>query len=585
MGSQAELRFSMAPPAHETPRDAFVKLRQGFDALKEKHTDPWCWHEYLGEEKKDEDDGDPDPEKRALKPKKRSNVDRLKAHLLTSIAELNRCAAAADMAYFHMCTSPEEQRECTMVLGSSGDVDEELLAESGDASPAKIMAALQKKLDKAKERIKELEEDIKVLESDLQETRRLAEERWENWQTTAVTLEEALTRLHWTTIGLNDTLHQKGELQEAYNDLHIRWVRASRMMLHKGRELMRDKIFRSHPKENMFYAYHGFMYILQKEKEERKRREEEARRDAVEFALRNEVRFFMGVPGDSEKRGQFQLTVDSISRLTNEVGRLKMDRYELSCRIMHKYRPYEDMEYCLWVFEWWLRLRPEIVLEKELETEKNLSAAVIQQLSHTSAQLPPAAKTIDKLKRMYAIACVDKDLARREITAETGRTIAFLIERLQQHRVQELAVLARLHRLDVEAKEERIAMLEREIAEDQHIHALKGMVVDLEGRLRRALDRRKQRGFVVPPGTGQKCVACGREDLFRNWKVMPRVADVTSSLSTSASDGDLPIASMSGPLAPLTDVSSVKMGSEAAMSPPWPPPSNDPKPKYLAVWR
>merc|ERR1712232_67379 len=110
--------------------------------------------------------------------------------------------------------SPEEQRECTMVLGSSGDVDEELLAESGDASPAKIMAALQKKLDKAKERIKELEEDIKVLESDLQETRRLAEERWENWQTTAVTLEEALTRLHWTTIGLNDTLHQKGELQE-----------------------------------------------------------------------------------------------------------------------------------------------------------------------------------------------------------------------------------------------------------------------------------------------------------------------------------------------------------------------------------
>merc|ERR1712048_156462 len=201
-----------------------------------------------------------DPEKKALKPKKRSNVDRLKAHLLTSIAELNRCAAAADMAYFHMCTSPEDQRECTMVLGSSGDIDEELLAESGDASPAKIMAALQKKLDKAKARILELEEDVRNLEANLQDERRLCEERWEAWQTTAVTLEEALTRLHWTTIRLNDTLHQKGELQEAYNDLHLRWVRASRMMLHKGRELLRDKILKAHPKENLFYAFNGFMF-------------------------------------------------------------------------------------------------------------------------------------------------------------------------------------------------------------------------------------------------------------------------------------------------------------------------------------
>merc|ERR1719324_67112 len=119
------------------------------------------------------------------------------------------------------------------------------------------------------------------------------------------------------------------------------------------------------------------------------------------------------------------------------------------------------------------------------------------------------------------MACVEKDLARREMTAVSGRAVQSLVEKLQKHRVQELAVLARLHRLDVEAKEERIAMLEREIAEDQHIHALKGMVVDLEGRLRRALDRRKQRSFVVPPGTGQKCVACGREDLFKSWKVMP----------------------------------------------------------------
>merc|ERR1712187_614722 len=100
---------------------------------------------------------------------------------------------------------------------------------------------------------------------------------------------------------------------EAYNDLHLRWVRASRMMLHKGRELLRDKVLKSHPKENLFYAFNGFIYILMKEKEERKRREEEARRDAVEFALRNEVRFLLGENGR---------VYDGIKLLTCEVGKL-----------------------------------------------------------------------------------------------------------------------------------------------------------------------------------------------------------------------------------------------------------------------
>merc|ERR1712187_237 len=109
---------------------------------------------------------------------------------------------------------------------------------------------------------------------------------------------------------------------EAYNDLHLRWVRASRMMLHKGRELLRDKVMKSHPKENLFYAFAGFIFILQKEKEERKRREEEARRDAVEFALRNEVRFLLG---ENER------TYDAVRMLTFEAGRLKQDRRELSC--------------------------------------------------------------------------------------------------------------------------------------------------------------------------------------------------------------------------------------------------------------
>jgi hypothetical protein len=36
-----------------------------------------------------------------------------------------------------------------------------------------------------------------------------------------------------------------------------------------------------------------------------------------------------------------------------------------------------------------------------------------------------------------------------------------------------LEILARLRDLEDEAKDERIAVLEREIAEDKHIHALK----------------------------------------------------------------------------------------------------------------
>lgn len=570
----------MGPPKHETPRQAFERLRQGLDSLKEKHVDPWCWHEYLQEEQVDVDDGEVDPEILSLRPRKRPNVDRLKAHLLMSIAELNRCAAAADMCYFHMCTNPTHQKECTRVLGTSGDIDEDLLAESGDASPAKIMALLQKKLDKAKERIEELENDIRKLQGDLCEERFLAEERWLHWQRTSVTLEEALTRLHYTTVNLNTTLHEQGELQEAYDDLYSRFIRASRIMLYKGRELMRDKIFKAHPKENLFYAFHGFMYTLKKEIEERKRREEEARRDAVEFALRNEVRFLLG---------ENSRTSEAVERLTLETGRLKQDRRELGCRMVHKYRPFEAMEFLLWAWELWLPMRPILALEKELETEQSMRAAVIQELSHTSSQLPPAAKAIDKLKRMVAMANVEKDVARRQIIAESGKAVAGLAEKLQVHRVQEMAVLERLHRLDVEAKEERIAMLERELAEDTHIQALKGMVVDLESRLRRAVDRRKQRGFVVPPNTGQKCVSCGREDLFRNWKVMPRVPD----LQTSASDGELPIASV-GPLAPLTDLPP-KANKLAALSDLVDEPSpslvqavplpTEKKPKYLAVWR
>lgn len=93
---------------------------------------------------------------------------------------------------------------------------------------------------------------------------------------------------------------------------------------------------------------------------------------------------------------------------------------------------------------------------------------------------------------------------------------------------QEVEILRVLRELENESKDERIAVLEREIAEDKHIHALKGMIVDLESNLRRALDRRKPRSFVVPPN-GPKCVICGRETSLRTWKL-------PESLTRSASE-------------------------------------------------
>jgi len=573
----------MPAPAYETPRQAAEKLRQAFDSLKEKHTDPWNWHEYLSPDPVEQEDDEVDPEILSLRPKKRSNIDRMKAHILMSIQELNRCSAAADMCYFHLCTNPKDQKECATVLGTSGDIDEELLGEAGDASPAKIMAALQKKLDKAREQIADLEVEITALKEELSETRYLAEQRWCLWQTASFTLEESLTRLHNTTVKLNQTLFEQGELKDAYEDLYYRWVRASRILLYKGREWMRDKIFKAHPKENLFYAFNGFCFTLQAEKQERKRREEEAKRDAVEFALRNEVRFMVG---------ENSRVYEQAENLTMECGRLKLDRRELSCRLLRKHRVPEELEFLLWVWELWCPLRPQLALEKELEQEQAMRAAVIQQLSHTSSQLPTAAKIIDKYKRMYAMARVEKDIARREIMSESGKTAASLIEHLQGHRVQELYVLGRLHRLDVEAKEERIAILERELAEDMHIQSLKGMVVDLESRLRKAIDRRRQKPFVVPPGTGQKCLACGREDLFKNWKVMPRVPD--AGLQTSLSDGELPIAGVSAHLAPLTDLpgkSKLAGLSDFAADESSPskmqvvPLPSEKKPTYLAVWR
>merc|ERR1712224_509915 len=65
------------------------------------------------------------------------------------------------------------------------------------------------------------------------------------------------------------------------------------------------------------------------------------------------------------------------------------------------------------------------------------------------------------------------------------------------------------------------------------------MVVDLESRLRKALDRRKERNLVVPPMKGLKCVMCSREVLHRNWKSMPEPPETPPRMVQSRSDADL----------------------------------------------
>lgn len=561
----------------ESPAEAFERLRQALNVIKDNHYDPWCWHEYLGDDPKDvveEDEEEDDVEMVTLKPKARRNIDRLKSHLLTVVQELNRAGHAADLAYYHMSVKPELIKECVVILGSAGDVDSELLLASGDGSPAKIMAALQAKLDEAHEKIEQLTAEVNDLKKRLIDTHYEAEVSFRNWSCSAMLAEEAINRLNQQSINLNDTLEREAELQADYDDLYARHVRASRLMLYKGRQLMRDKIFMQNKKENLFYAFQGFQFILNQEKEERIRREQEEMRDSVEFALRNEVRFLLG---------ENQRSADVVKCLTERSGRLKNDRQALAKRLLHNQRPFEPREYLLWVWELWQPFRPTLSLEKELERERAIRAATSQQLIMTSNQLAPLTDVVDQLRTDLVSEQISHDLSKREMTAAGARQYVALAESLRLHRVQELHILRRLHDLDCEAKDERIAVLEREIAEDKHIHALKGMVVDLESNLRRALDRRKQRSYVVPPGEGPKCVQCGRETTFRGWKVPG------DGLSKSVSDFDLGrSAGGSHVLAPIAGSKGSAFSATAreSRSTAWPEESSiaERKGKFSAVW-
>merc|ERR1719261_576270 len=108
-------------------------------------------------------------------------------------------------------------------------------------------------------------------------------------------------------------------------------------MKYQGREVMRVT-FKANKKENLFYAFVGFVYVLTEQKAERERKEQEARRDAVEFSLKNEVRFLIG---------EIDRRQEAVQSLAEQTGRLKADRRSLAGRILWKNRKYESLEYCL----------------------------------------------------------------------------------------------------------------------------------------------------------------------------------------------------------------------------------------------
>lgn len=542
--------------------ESFERLRQCFNVIKENHIDPWCWHEYLNddlpapEEMSDEEpqvDDDDDPEMKSLKPRKRSSADRLKTHLLATVSEFQRASQAADMCYYHMSSTPEVLKECVVILGTSGDVDEEMLR-SGDASPQKILANLQEKLKEAYTTLEKVKEELEEMKARYVKVRQESETRWKKWQAMTMRAEEAMTRLDALVYEQRAEIAKRRHVEVACEKLRLQKLRTARLMIYKGREVLKV-LLKANKKENLFYAFVGFIHVLTEQRKERLMREQEAQRDLIESCLRSEVRFLLA---EQERRSTL------FARLTGESHRLKNDRRALACRKMHRMRPYEPSEYVLWAWELWQSVRFAIPMEKQLEREAALHELSSERLLEATGQVQQLTHRIDALRREVAEERAAHDLSKRVLTEQSARYVAQLHERLHTHRVEEMRVLARLHELDCESKDERIELLQREIAEDHQIHALKLMVIDLESRLRRALDRRRPRGMALPP-TGQKCAVCEREILVRSWKGYPKVPEVATRLAHSLSEADL-----SGD-AKAWELDSVRSGRESPFAAVWRP--------------
>jgi hypothetical protein len=300
------------------------------------------------------------------------------------------------------------------------------------------------------------------------------------------------------------------------------------------------------------------------EKEERIRAEHEAKRDAVEFALRYEGRFL---------KKECKQRTEAVESLVARVGRLHRDRRTLACRLLRKYRPFEAQEYFLWIWEVWQVVRRQLQLEKLFEQEQVEHESVGQMLIHTSSQIPHLSRQIDVLRRDLALERTEHSLSKKEIMATSGKQMATLSEFLTLHRQQELKILHKLHVIECEEKDEKIAILEREICEDKHVVSLRNMVIDLETRLRKALDMRKQKPYLVPPGP-----RTNREMLMRGWKVdaQQRAGSADASL-----DGSGITKSVSA--AALLDLQSESRVGERP--PDWHGSAEGQRRPFLAVWR
>merc|ERR1719333_522654 len=193
---------------------------------------------------------------------------------------------------------------------------------SGDASPQKIMAMMQDKITAAKETIGKLEDEVNELKERLTNKKAECDDYWRRWQSAQMNGEEAMLRLNNVSIQYNEEMEVKRQNAAAYQVLENKHTRCDRLMKYQGREVMKVT-FKANKKENLFYAFVGFVYVLTEQKAERERKEQEARRDAIEFSLKNEVRFLIA---EIDRR---QIAIQG---LAEQMIRLKADRRALGMR-------------------------------------------------------------------------------------------------------------------------------------------------------------------------------------------------------------------------------------------------------------
>lgn len=515
-----------AEPEQEDPTEAFRRLRQCFDNVKSSYTDPWTWHEYLeddiesGDEAETDDIGI-DPEVKALLPVARSHQERLKTHLLACGAEIQRASQAADRCYFHIALSPDRLRECILILGSSGEIDAEDLLGSGETGPEALLGILQNKLEAAKHQLEELttERDNLIEERDFYQER--SELYWTEWQQAAVTREEAIVRLDTMTEERDFHVDRGIRLEKTVEDLQQQLFEAIEAKRQRTLKMLRD-IFGMQQENLIAEMFQFFKNQMEKERMQRLQREREAQSHKTEAALREELSRIM------EELPQRTAEVGSV---VQEIGRLKFDRKQLATRLLYKYRPLDRKDYLYSVFEMWKPLRRELRLEKLLEREETVRQTYEQLAHQATTQLELSAGRVNELEGDIVAERAERDTDRRHIAACGAARTAVLLERVQAHRDEELEMLERLRNIDIEERDEKIAVLERDIAEDTHVKALKKMIVSLEERVHLFEVRKSMNKPLVDPGTGQKCFACSRETLFKSW------LSITPSMWIPSADG------------------------------------------------